>query len=223
MAIGAPSTWANGDLVTATRWNQETRDQINGLRGRPGALLYKTVVSEFSTMSDSFSDPGARTLVNVQLDKTGFDYAYDGSQMAYGSQLMCNIPGWYAITAAFFWNTINSLGTATPLVGTRHLAMKTNSSGRMYHDRVITAGITDADRCAWAQEPCLSPAGSTAIVQPMRIKDLIYMVKGDYLEMFAGQDSGNLLQDYVVNANTTVAAQSAAAFTTYMAAFWVGG
>ncbi|MGH3521368.1 MAG: hypothetical protein ACRDU4_00750 [Mycobacterium sp.] len=213
-----PKTWATNDKITATLWNQETRDNINAVQGKPRALIYKTIVSEFSTMSTSFGDPAPRTLVNVQFDKVAYDYAYDGSKMAYGSKLMFSAPGWYRINAAHFWDTGNTFATATPLVGTRNLAFKTNSSGRFYCDRVMTAGIVDATRWAWTQDPALSPAGTTALVQPVVLTDVIFANKGDYVEAFAGQDSGNPLRDYVINADSTAAGQSAAAFTSFLSA-----
>lgn len=224
MVIGAPRTWATNDKITATMWDAETRDQSNALIGRPSAMLIKTVMHEFNNAKDSYSAlVPSRSLVNVMFDKVAYDYAYDGSQMAYGSTLMANIPGWYRVTGAHFWGTTGYFGTATPLVGNRNLCFQVNSSGRMYSvgGRIMSPVVSDAVRYVWVQEPALSQAGSTAVVQPVRAADEVYLNRGDYVEMFAGQDSGNALRDYVVNATAGAAGQSAAGFSTFMAANWI--
>lgn len=226
MTIGAPRTWATNDLITATVWNNETRDQANALMGRPAAMLVKTIVHEFATMKDSYaSSLPMRCMVNLQFDQIAYDRAYDGSTMAYGSTIMANIPGWYRITAAHYWDTVCSTvnGPATPLLGTRQLAIQVNSSGRFYsvNGRNMTPEVSDAVRYAWREDAALSQAGSTALVQPVKVADTIYLNRGDYVEMFAGQDSGNDLRDYVINADTVTAGQGAAGFTAFMSAVWM--
>jgi hypothetical protein len=226
MPVGTPRTWATNDKITATMWDGETRDQSNALIGRASAMLVKTVMHQFGTMDDSYSElVPSRSLVNVLFDQVAYDYAYDGSKMAYGSTLMCNIPGWYQITGAHYWATTGYFGTATPLVGTRNLCFQVNSSGRMYSvfGRIMSPIVSDAVRYAWIQEPALSPAGSTALVQPVRATDEVYLARGDYVEMFAGQDSGNSLNDYVINQDVAAAGQSAAGFSTFMSATWIRG
>lgn len=225
MVIGVPRTWATNDKITATMWDAETRDQSNGLIGRASAMVVKTVAHLWSNCDDTFTAgqlPSA-TLCNVQFDKVAYDYAYDGSAMAYGSTLMANIPGWYQITGAHYWNTNGYLSSATPLVGTRNLALQVNSSGRMFSvgGRVMSPVASDAVAYAWVQDPCLSPAATTALVQPVRIRDEVYLNAGDYVEMFAGQDSGGLLYDYVVNPDTAAAGQLLSGFSAFMAARWV--
>jgi hypothetical protein len=189
-------------------------------------MLVKTVMHEFVNSKDSYSPlVPSRSLVNVMFDKVAYDYAYDGSKMAYGSTLMANIPGWYRVTGAHFWGTTGYFGTATPLVGNRNLCFQVNSSGRMYSvgGRIMSPVVSDAVRYVWAMDPALSKAGSTAVVQPVKAADEVYLNRGDYVEMFAGQTSGNALRDYVVNAEAGAAGQSAAGFSAFMAATWIRG
>lgn len=224
MVISVPRTWATNDKITATMWDAETRDQSNGLIGRATAMLVKTVSHLWDTMDDTLAATlASRSLSNVQFDKVAYDYAYDGSSMAYGSTLMANIPGWYEVQAAHYWNTSGYLSTATPLAGTRNLCIQTNSSGRMYsvNGRVMSPAASDATRYEWVQDPCLSPAATTALVQPVRARDVVFLNAGDYVELFAGQDSGSNLYDYVINTDTVAAGQLAAGFSAFLAVRWV--
>lgn len=224
MAVGVPSTWLTGDKITATRWDAETRDQSNGLLGKPRAKLVKTVKTMFERSDPSFTTP-PKTLINCPFDVVAYDYAYDGSRMAYGSTLMCNIPGWYRFTGAHFWDVTNPFATATPLVRTRNIGFGKNTSGEWIDDRTMTGGsppTSESTRVMWIQEPPMTTSG-TALIQPVRgAPALILMAQGDYVEMFVGQDTDNPLLDYVVNKNVAAAAASAAGFTTFMAAEWVG-
>lgn len=228
MTVGAPRTWVLNDLVTATRWDQESRDQSNALLGKPRAKLVKTVKTMYDNSDAASVGSGPRSLVNVIFDIPAYDLSYDGSTMAYGSTLMANIPGWYRFTAAHYWDVSAAFGTATPLIGTRHIGIGVNTGGQWLNDRYIaTAGfggapILESKQLSWTIEPALTTSG-TALIQGVRAAPAMFpMNQGDYVEMFVGQDSGNPLNDYVVNLKSTAASGGAAGFSTFLAAEWVG-
>ncbi|WP_344313567.1 hypothetical protein [Fodinicola feengrottensis] len=181
----------------------------------------KTKVTMWNDANFSNIRPSPVTLCNVIFDAVAYDYAFDGSQMAYGSSLMCNIPGVYRLRAAHFWDVTNIFpGNATPFVGTRNVAYGINHSGQFLSDRQ-SGPPTDVQFPGWDQDAPLTTSG-TAIVQPVRARAVfVRLIQGDQIELFAGQDSGNRLLDYVVNQNSSAAATLASGFTTFLAAEWV--
>lgn len=217
MTVGQPHHFLTNEVISARKWMDETRDQANGLYGKPRAMMAKTFISEWAPADSTHTKNGTNDLANVHFDKTVYDFSYDGSKMCYASTFLCTVPGWYRVTGAFAWSTTNNTATATPAAGTRHLALGINTCGQWRSNRGLFP--FEADQLVWVVDPPISPAGFTALVQPQKISAMVPLLRGDQVEMFAGQDSGFWLLDSPVDNTDQPESMN---YTIWAAAEWKG-
>lgn len=215
MTVGQPRNWLTNDTISSTRWNQETRDQANGQFFKPSVMVAKTFVTEWDTSRQSLGLQ--HSLSNVEFDKVVYDRSWDGSKMAYGSTLMVNIPGYYLVRGRFTWGTGNSFNNATPANGTRHLGIGVNACGKWQLTRFQAP--VQSQNAVWVSDPPISPSGFTALVQPVRAQARLKLARGDEIELFAAQDSGEALFDAPVDNSDT---PQSVVFTIWLAAEWRG-
>lgn len=217
MTVGSPRHWFTNDVISATRWNAETRDQANGQFFKPTAMIAKTVLTEWASVDQM--NGLEHSLANIQFDKVVYDRSYDGSKMAYGSSLMVNIPGYYLIRARFTWSTTNTTNTATPTAGTRHLGIGINMGGKWQTTRFLAPD--ESQRVSWVSDPPISPPSTTPLIQPVRGQARVKLQRGDIIEAFAGQDSLDTLFDAPIDSGENANATSTI-FTMWLKAEWRG-
>lgn len=132
MPIGAPRTWSNGDVVGATVLNTELRDQVYALTNAPRAKIFRdnsgAVGSTISTSTFTLKD-----LPQLQFDSVAFDFSYNGTTMAEGSNLVIKVPGLYTLEAAWTFDNKSSNNTSSTTNpadwGTRSLGIGVNGVG----------------------------------------------------------------------------------------------
>lgn len=181
MPVGAPKTWANGDIVGATVLNEELRNQVNSLSGSPRAKICRMADGEFqtvdSTLTFSLFDQSA-----IRFDTTIYDYSYDGSTMVDGSELVCRVPGLYTVSAAVSWGVTNQFSGANGDQGSRCVGVGVNAGGWL--------DGTDASRAKIVAMVENNRSFSTDPQVTVAVSCSVKLSIGDSLGVFGGQTSG---------------------------------
>lgn len=197
MTISQPHHFLTNEVISARKWNDETRDQANGMSTRPCAMMAKTFPTEWAPADSSHNKTGTNDIANVLFDKVVYDLSFDGSRMCHASTFVISIPGFYVIDGAYAWSNTNTTASASPALGTRHVAIGVNTCGQWRSNRVLFP--FEVSQLAWIIDPPISPAGFTPLVQPQKVSAMEWLNRGDHVEMFAGQDTGDWLLDSPVD------------------------
>lgn len=186
-----PHTFTTDEEVTATRWNNETRNMIGALTLPPRAMLVRGSVGSWADVNPLNVWPTAEYAYTVLFDAVAYDLSYDGSRMVDGNALRCNIPGVYFLSAGFTWG-IKNYDDPSIDGGTRLIGFGRNRNGFLHggvlppeHPAVVDSATT------WRQNGALTPSGLGLVVvpDPTEYSTLMYLNRDDVVEMYVGQDA----------------------------------